>query len=313
MAEHKDNKISRKNFLKKSCAGLLTFGLLKESPAVLLNKQKSPKKTSSEYRILGRTKIEVMPVGCGASRTMEPRLIKDAMDNGINFFDTGRAYYRGQNEVMLGKVFKGVRKEVIIQSKLQVRLREKGEKLKSAAVSKKIKNIMQRSLDESLKALQTDYIDIMLIHGANNIDIINNETVMEFFKTAKEKGIIKAHGFSSHTNQIELLKAANKSNFYDVIMVPYNHKGSYIHMLGGSYSEWDQPALEVELKKAHKNNIGLVAMKTCSGGPYAFEGESKPSYKSALRWILNHDFIHTMVPAMGNMEEISEDVQAIVR
>jgi len=313
MVEHNDNKISRKNFLKKSYAGLLTFGLLKESPVVLLNKQKSSKKTSAEYRVLGRTGIKVIPVGFGASRTMEPRLVKNAMDNGINFFDTGRSYYNGQNEVMLGKVFKGVRKEVIIQSKMQIRIRERGEELKSAAVSKKIKNIMQRSLDASLKALQTDYIDIMLIHGANNADTINNETIMEFFTIAKEKGTIKAHGFSSHSNQVELLKAANKTNFYDVIMVPYNHKGSYVHMLSGSYSEWDQPALEVELKKAHQNNVGLVAMKTCSGGPCSLDGESKPSYKSALRWLLNRDYIHTMVPAMGNLEEISEDVQAMVQ
>jgi len=307
MAERGDNKISRKNFFKKSYAGLLSYGLLKESPVVSLNRQKSSRKTSSEYRLLGRTGIKVIPVGFGASRTMEPRIVKAVLDKGLNFFDTGRAYYNGQNEVMLGKVLKGIRKEIIIQSKMQIRIREKGEELKSAAVSNKIRNVMQRSLDASLKALQTDYIDIMLIHGASEVDIINNETIIEFFKKIKEKGIIKSFGFSSHNNQVELLKAANRNNYYDVIMVPYNHKGSYIHMLSGSYSEWDQSALEVELKKAHRNNVGLVAMKTCSGGPCSLDGESKPSYKSALKWISNHDYIHTMVPAMGNMQEIDEN------
>ena len=312
MVENDGNQMSRKDFLRKSWAGLLTFSLLKESPAILLNKQKTRKQPSPEYRVLGRTGIRVTPVGYGASRTMEPRLVKTALDNGMNFIDTGRSYYNGQNEIMIGKVVKGIRKEVIIQSKIPIRLREKGERLKSAEVSKRIKNIMQSSLDESLKALQTDYIDVMLIHGARDVDIINHEAVMEFFRMAKKKGQIRAYGFSSHSNQVELLKAANETNFYDVIMVPYNHKGSYIHMLSGSYSEWNQPALEVELKKAQKNNIGLVAMKTCSGGPCSYKGESKPSYKGALKWILDHNYIHTTAVAMGNMEEINEDVQAMI-
>ena len=71
---------------------------------------------------------------------------------------------------------------------------------------------MQASMDESLKALQTDYIDVMLIHGASTADIVNNEAVMEFFTAAKKKGQIRAFGFSSHTNQIDILKSANKTN-----------------------------------------------------------------------------------------------------
>ncbi len=170
---------------------------------------------------------------------------------------------------------------------------------------------MQSSLTESLKALQTDYVDIMLIHGASSLDIINHETVMDFFGAAKKKGQIRACGFSSHENHVELLKAANESKFYDVIMLPYNHRGSYNHSRTGRYSEWDQPALEAELKKAEKNDIGIVAMKTCSGGPYSPDGKSKPSYRAALKWILNHSYINSMAVAMGNMKEIDENVPAM--
>jgi len=170
---------------------------------------------------------------------------------------------------------------------------------------------MYSSLKESLKALQTDYIDILLIHGANTVDIIKHEAVMDFFRVAKQKGQIRACGFSSHDNQVEILKAANKSKFYDVIMIPYNHKGSYRHSKGGHYSEWDQQALESELKKAERNNIGIIAMKTCSGGSYSPDGRSKPSYKSALKWVLNHSYINTMAVAMGNVKEINENVQAM--
>ncbi len=311
MVDDNNTMMSRKEFLKKTSAGLLTFGLLGGIPQ-LINAQKSQGKTLPEYRVLGRTGIKVSPVGYGASRTMEPALIKSAMDKGINFLDTGRVYFNGQNEVMVGKVVKGVRKEVVIQSRMLVYLKEKGEQLKSSKVSESIKNMMQSSLNESLKALQTDYIDIMLIHGAKSLDIINHETVMEFFRVAKKKGQIRACGFSSHDNQVELLKSANKSKFYDVIMVPYNHKGSYRHSLAKSYSEWDQPALESEMKKAEKNNIGLVAMKTCSGGPYSPDGKTTPSYLEALKWILSHSYINTMAVAMGNMKEINENIRAML-
>jgi len=309
--ENNDNLMSRKDFLRKSSTGLLAFALLGEIPFTLLNSKKAYSKTSTKYRILGRTELKVTAVGFGVSRTMEPTLVKSAIDAGINFLDTGRIYYNGQNEVMLGKVIGGIRKEVIVQSRVIVSLRGKDDLHKSTGISKRIKNMMNSSLKESLKALQTNYIDILLIHGANTVDIINHETVMDFFRVAKEKGQIRACGFSSHDNQVELLKAANKSKFYDVIMIPYNHKGSYRHSKGGHYREWDQQALESELKKAERNNIGIIAMKTCSGGPYSPDGRSKPSYKAALKWVSNHSYVNTMAVAMGNVKEINENVQAM--
>jgi predicted aldo/keto reductase-like oxidoreductase len=94
-------------------------------------------------------------------------------------------------------------------------------------------------------------------------------------------------------------------------MIPYNHKGSYIHSLGGQYFEWDQQALEAELKQAENNKIGIIAMKTCSGGPYSADGKSTPSYKAALKWILNHSYVSSMAVAMGNIKEMNENVQAM--
>ncbi len=311
MNEHKDNQMSRKGFLTKTSAGLLGYGLFRGDRSGLFNSQTASKQTFPEYRLLGGTGIKVTPIGFGASRTMEPMLLKSALDAGINFIDTGRSYFNGQNEVMVGKVIKGIRKEVIIQSKIKLNLRGIGEDLNSPEVSDRITNLTRSLLAESLKALQTDYIDVLLFHQADSVDMINHDAVMEFFRDAREKGQIRACGFSSHLNQIELIKAANKSKSYDVIMVPYNHRGSYTHSNTGDYSEWDQPALEKELERAEKNNIGIVAMKTCSGGPYAFEGESEPSYRSALKWILDHGYISSMAVAMGNLGELSEDLQAM--
>ena len=84
-------------------------------------------------------------------------------------------------------------------------------------------------------------------------------------------------------------------------------------MNSGYYSEWDQEAIEVELKKAHKNNIGIAAMKTTSGGPHSPDGKSAPTYKDALKWLLNHEYVHTTAVAMGNIDQIGENVQAMAK
>jgi aryl-alcohol dehydrogenase-like predicted oxidoreductase len=306
----KEKKMSRKEFLKTSSAALL--GLKLSSFGSKNVEAKTTANKAPALNELGRTGIKVSPIGFGASRTMEPALVMAALDAGFNFLDTGRSYFNGQNEVMVGKVVKDIRKDVVIQSKFGVDVREQEGGLASADEVKKVTADMSSSLEACLKALGTDYIDIMLIHGATSPELIHHEAVMGFFEAEKKKGKIRAHGFSTHTNQIELIRAANLKRFYDVIMVTYNHKGSYIHMNSGRYSEWDQGSLEVEMDKAYKSGIGLVAMKTCSAGPYAPDNEAKPSFEHALRWILDRHKVHTMAVAMGNFDQIEENRRALL-
>ncbi len=312
MDEKKDRSMSRKEFLEKSSKGLLTIGLLSKTPSGLLDSKPNRKVGSPQTCILGRTGLKMTVVGYGAARTMEPTLVRRAMDSLINFLDPGRCYNNGQNEVMVGKVLKGIRQNVIIQSKISLRSRGLRERLKSAEETKKIRMELEKSLQDSFKALQTDYIDIMLLHSADYVEMVESETIMEFFQTAKKKGQIRAHGFSTHAKDLAAIRAANKDGFWDVIMTSYNHKGSYVHSLSGSYSEWDQPALEVELKKAREYDAGIIAMKTCSAGPYAPHGDEEPSYREALRWVIKHDFIDTAAVAMGNIDEIEEDIKIMV-
>jgi aryl-alcohol dehydrogenase-like predicted oxidoreductase len=302
-------KMSRKEFLKTSSAAVLGLGIL--GLGGKMSRAEEGSKTSAKMVKLGNTGIDVSVIGFGASRTMEPSLVNAALDAGFNFLDTGRSYSRGQNEVMVGEVVAARRKDVVIQSKLRVSLQGQENGIFALEDVKKAIAGMTASLEASLKALRTDYIDIMLIHGASDPKVIHHEAVMGFFEKAKAQGKIRAHGFSTHTNQIELMKAANQKRFYEVIMVTYNHKGSYIHMNSGSYSEWDQPALEIEMDKAKKRGAGMIAMKTCSAGPYAPDDTAGPSFEHALRWILAQDKVHTMAVAMGNFEQIEENVKAM--
>jgi aryl-alcohol dehydrogenase-like predicted oxidoreductase len=304
MKKYKD-KMTRKEFLKTSSVALLGFGVLG------MGCKKNSGQDSSGLRKLGKTGIEISPIGFGASRTMEPSLVSAALDAGFFFLDTGRSYSNGQNEVMVGEGIASRRKDVVIQSKLRVSLNSQEDGSFSEEDIKKALEGMTASMETSLKALRTDYIDIMLIHGATDPEVIYHNSVMAFFEAAKKEGKIRAYGFSSHTNQIELLRASNQKKFYEVIMVPYNHKGSYIHMNSGGFSEWDQPALEIEMEKAKKRGVGMIAMKTCSGGPYAPDEKDEPSFEHALRWVLAQDKVHTLAVAMGNFEQIEENRRAL--
>lgn len=298
--------MTRKEFLKTSSAALLGLGLLGRG-----NTKAQVKGTSGLVK-LGNTGISVSLIGFGASRTMEPSLVDAAIEAGFTFLDTGRSYTNGRNEVMIGEVLGSRRKDVVIQSKVKVNLNhQEGESFSAEDVKRTLRN-MTSSLDASLKALRTDYIDIMLIHGVEDPAIAFHEPIMNFFESAKKEGKIRAHGFSAHTRQIELLRAAIKNPFYEVIMVPYNHKGSYVHMNSGSYSEWDQPALEIEMDKAKKQGVGLLAMKTCSAGPYSPDGKSEPTFEHALRWIIAQNRVHSLAVAMGNFEQMEENRRALL-
>ena len=129
---------------------------------------------------------------------------------------------------------------------------------------------------------------------------------MKFFDEMKSSGVIKAHGFSAHNDLMNLHERNNKELFYDVIMVPFNHKGSFVHSVTGRFSEWDQKRLIAALTDAGNKGIGVIAMKTCSGGKYSPSPGIEPSYREAVRWVIQHPFISSAAIAMANFEQVDE-------
>ncbi len=142
---------------------------------------------------------------------------------------------------------------------------------------------MEKSINDSLRALQTDYIDIMIIRGANSEDTINSPVVEEVFTKAKEAGKIRLCGFSSHSGESHnVLRMGIEAKFYDVAMIPYNHAGNFRHSVYGIYSEWDQKALEKEFEKAVTNGMSILVMKSCSGGPLKKRGRNQGNIQSGF-------------------------------
>ena len=297
MSTRTNETMNRRQFVTGSAAGLVGIGLTGCSSVGA--GRNNPRDGTAQLRNLGETGLKVSGVGYGSSRIESPSLILRAVTQGVNYFDAGRMYSNGKYEELLGKIVKDVRKDIIIQTKFSSNFAKDGEAL-------------NKSIEDSLKALQTDYIDVLLLHSVNSIEPITSDEVRKAFETAKKSGKIRFSGFSCHQNQAEILRTAREAGFYDVAMVAYNHAGNYTHPRTGRFYEWDQASLEKEIVLAASEGMGLVAMKTCTGGPLKEDGQQEATYTAALKWILRNKHIGTVVPAMANFSELDEDVRAMM-
>ena len=182
-------------------------------------------------RLVGQTGILVseiafggveigLPYGIGVksktdmpSRSASIRLLHSALDNGINFFDTARMY--GASESIMGQAFQDRRDQVVISTKC----RHLRNKFGSLPHSNKLKENIERSLQESFTALQTDFIDVYMLHQAD-LEILESEEVANTFINLKKKGVIRATGVSTYS--VEETKKAIDSGVWDVIQLPFN-------------------------------------------------------------------------------------------
>lgn len=156
-------------------------------------------------------------------------LLQIAVERGINFFDTARAY--GVSEQLLGKAFKDIRDKVVICTK--------AGHFKSADASG-LRNEMDASVQESLKQLQTDYVDVFMSHNGN-LEFLANDDMADIYLNIKKRGIAKAIGVSVYTVE-EALVAIN-SGVWDVVQLPFN-------LMDQSHS--------VAFEAAEKKGVGIV-------------------------------------------------------
>jgi aryl-alcohol dehydrogenase-like predicted oxidoreductase len=296
--------ISRKKFLTEAVAGLTGIKMMPHLLSGSLN-------VIPGKRSVGKTEIMVTPVCFGASRTNDESLIKYAIDKGFNFIDTGRSYANGNNERLVGKAVSGIRNKIVIQSKFRLDPNELPSEGKGKKGAEEIRSLLNSKLEASIKALDSDYIDILLYHDATQESLLFHPEVMKFFEGIKSSGVIKAHGFSAHNDLLNLHERNNKELFYDVIMVPFNHKGSFVHSVNGRFSEWDQARLISALTEAGSKGIGVIAMKTCSGGKYSPSPDNEPGYPEAVRWVIQHSYVSSAAVVMANFEQVNEHAQLL--
>ncbi len=229
------------------------------------------------YQKLGRTGFEVTRVSIGAMNLTDPAVVARAVDLGVNYVDTARSYTRGQNEALVAEGIGGRRDKVRIATKIGQNTREN----------------MLASLETSLSQLKTDHVDVLMVHNLTTRDGVLNPTSIEVMSEAKKSGKALAVGISTHSNQAECVRAAMDSKLYDVVLVGFNSQSP--------------PEVAEALKEAHGAGLGIVAMKTQQGGRRR-EALPPDFHKSALKWVLQHDFVDCAIPGVRTIKEVDEDV-----
>ncbi len=244
------------------------------------------------YRTLGRTGMKVSVIGYGAMRTREAAVVKAAFDRGVNWLDTARGYMRGKNEVICGEALEGYRDKVYVTTKTPARS----------------KSGILRDIDESLRSLKTDHVDLLLLHSVDDEPeegflseefLMRQETKAALAQIRKE-GKTRFVGVSTH-NQVKVIDVLLKDpdKFYDVVLVPYNHE------------QKDNKALKDAIARAAKANIGVIAMKTQAGGYKTKElGDISP-HQAALKWVLQDKNVTLAIPAMVDLQQLVEDTEVM--
>ncbi|WP_299246121.1 aldo/keto reductase [uncultured Aquimarina sp.] len=208
------------------------------------------------YRKLGNSEMKISEVSFGCMSLKEDldineKLIHLAFDKGINYFDTADLYQNGQNEVMLGSAVKDFRDKVIIGTKVGNQMREDD----TGWDWNPSKKYILKSVEESLRRLQTDYIDLYQLHGGTIDDPID-ETI-DAFEILKKEGKIRYYGISSIRPNV-IREYVKRSNISSVMM---------------QYSLLDRRPEESCLHLLEENNIGVLTRGSIAKGLLA----GKPS------------------------------------
>jgi predicted aldo/keto reductase-like oxidoreductase len=212
-------------------------------------------KSGMPYRTLGRTGEEVSLLGLGGAHVgMQDdendsmRIIRTAIDNGINFMDNCWDYNDGLSEIRMGKALRGgYRSRVFLMTKID------GRDKKTAA----------KQIDESLGRLQTDSIDLIQFHEIIRMSdaarIFAPGGAMEAVLEAKREGKVRYIGFTGHKSpdvHLEMLETALNHGFmFDAVQMPLN-------IMDAHYDSFERRILPV----LSENNVGVLGMKPMGAG-----------------------------------------------
>ena len=208
-------------------------------------------------------------------------LISRAKALGINLIDTAPAY--GESEKRLGYLLKGQREDWVICGKV-------GEEFDNGlSVFNFTPEFIQQSCVRSLRRLNTDYIDMLLVHSdGNDVDIINHYGVMDVLADLKKQGLIRAFGMSTKTVDGGLLAA----EMSDVVMVSYN-------------TEYQDEAEVIDYCAAH--NKGVLIKKAFASGHLC----KNQSIQESTDFIFSKAGVTSIIVGTINPQHLEENVSAV--
>lgn len=202
-------------------------------------------------RPMGRTGLEVSYMGIGGyhlgtiqEQSTIDRLVNEAIDAGINFFDNAWEYHDGRSEEVAGQALKGKRDKVILMSKVCTHGRDQ--------------NVAMRQLEESLRRLQTDHLDVWQIHEViywNDPDLIFAPNgAVEALAKAKQQGKVRFVGFTGHKDPRIHLKMLSHDFPFDTVQMLLN-------CFDGTFRSFENNVLP----ELNRRGIAAFGMKSFGG------------------------------------------------
>lgn len=249
--------------------------------------------TVRRYRPLGTTGIQMSDISFGGAGISDPDVVARAVERGINYFDTSPDYSRTGSEQVIGKALRPHRDKVFIASKFCT---ADGHLPADTPVADII-----TAVEGSLQRLQTDYLDICIIHEVDSLDRLMAPTFHEAFDRLHEQGKVRFLGVSSHTpNLEEVMRHAVDCGRFSMLLVAYN------------FNNW--PDLTTIFRDAKQRGVGVVAMKTLKGAQATvlkdFADPSQAFSQAAFKWVLGNPDVSGLIVSMNSFNQIDEYLYA---
>lgn len=270
-----------------------------------------------EYRNFGKTNFKPSALGFGCMRFPQlpgegnevdeveaTRMVRYAIDQGVNYVDTAWPYHGGQSEVLVGKILQdGYREKVALATKMPSWLIEKVEDF-------------DYYFSAQLERLQTDHIDFYLLHALNqkHWDNYLNLKVFDWVEKQMADGKIRHIGFSFHDEYPVFEKILTGYDHWDFCQIQYN------------YMDVDYQAGERGLKLASERGLGVVIMEPLKGGKLAIEVPPAPvkavfdqaerTWKPAewaLQWLWNQPEVGLVLSGMSTFEQVEQNLVSASR
>ncbi len=281
-----NRKFTRRDFVKVGAGGAAAFALGCKSALGAGGGTQTP----MPERQFGRTGYNVRIFSLGGQATLERdgthdesiAIINRALDLGVNYIDTAAAYGRGISQTYIGEVMASRRNEVFLATKTHDRTRDGSLRL----------------LEESLRLLQTDHLDLWQLHNVSRQDqldtIFGANGAIEALQQARDEGIVRFLGITGHYDPAVLITAINTFEF-DTILLALNPADP--HFL---------PFADELLPLAVEKQLGIIAMKIPARGRMFREG-GVTTMQDALSYVMTHP-VSTTIVGCDNVGQLEENV-----
>ena len=267
-----------------------------------------------QYRKMGSLDWEVSALGFGCMRLPSrrfslmgadleesKRIIRYGIDRGINYIDTAWPYHLGESERVVGQTLRdGYREKVHLVTKLPVPVVRKTEDF-------------DRFLNSQLEKLQTDYLDIYLLHSLNagTFEKVKRLGLIDKMEEAQRQGRIRHIGFSFHDTYPVFKEIIDYYN-WDMAQIQYNYMDTALQ------------ATTDGLEYAHSKGIAVVIMEPIKGGSLAnppveavevmnSASQERTPVDWALQFLWNRPEVATVLSGMGNKQMVEENCDSAER